>query len=54
MVLNILEDNVEMLVMNMQETFNREYETILQEKFGAKYNKNVEASAKVIIQANMQ
>lgn len=40
--------------MNMQETFNREYEAILQNKFDAKYNKKVEASAKVIIQANMQ
>lgn len=49
-----MEDNVEMLVMNMITTFNREYECIMQEQYNDKPNQHVEASAKVIIQANMQ
>lgn len=49
-----MEDNVEMLVMNMISTFNREYEGIMREKYDSKANRHVEDSAKVIIQANMQ
>ncbi|WP_438341115.1 N-6 DNA methylase [Lactiplantibacillus plantarum] len=49
-----MEDNVEMLVMNMVTTFNREYECIVQEQYNDKPNQHVEVSAKVIIQANMQ
>lgn len=49
-----MDDNVEMLVMNMITTFNREYECIMQEQYNDKPNQHVEASAKVIIQANMQ
>lgn len=52
--IEFMEDNVEMLVMNMISTFNREYESIMREKYDAKFNRRVEDSAKVIIQANMQ
>lgn len=52
--IEFMEDNVEMLVMNMMMTFNREYESIMRENYDAKPNQHVEDSAKIIIQANMQ
>ncbi|MCH3989678.1 MAG: DNA methyltransferase [Lactobacillus sp.] len=50
--IELMEDNVEMLVMNMNETFQREYLSAM-DTFKVKPNRNVLESAKIIIRANM-
>lgn len=51
--IELLEDNVEMLVMNMNETFANNYRKLGMEFFEAKPDPKVYHSAKVIIRANM-
>lgn len=51
--IELLEDNVEMLVMNMNETFANNYRELGMEFFEAEPDLKVYRSAKIIIRANM-
>lgn len=51
--IELLEDNVEMLVMNMNETFANNYRELGMEFFEAESDPKVYRSAKIIIRANM-
>lgn len=51
--IELLEDNVEMLVMNMNDTFANNYRELAMTIFGADPDPKVYRSAKIIIRANM-
>lgn len=51
--IELLEDNVEALVMNMNDTFRDEYRQQMKEAFADEADQEVLKSAKVIIRANM-
>lgn len=51
--IELLEDNVEVLVMNMNDTFRDEYRDQMSTSFQTAPNQKVMKSAKVIIRANM-
>lgn len=51
--IEILEDNVEALVMNMNDTFRDYYHEIMKDKFDEQPSSKVLKSAKIIIKANM-
>jgi hypothetical protein len=51
--IELLEDNVEMLVMNMKDTFSDVYRELMYDLFQTKPDQKVYDSAKVIIRANM-
>lgn len=51
--IELLEDNVEVLVMNMNDTFRDEYREQMQQSFDTRPDQKVLKSAKVIIRANM-
>lgn len=51
--IELLEDNVEVLVMNMNDTFRDYYRDVVQSHFSKKPSSKILDSAKVIIRANM-
>lgn len=51
--IELLEDNVEMLVMNMKDTFSDNYRELMADLYKKKPDQKVYNSAKVIIRANM-
>lgn len=51
--IELLEDNVEMLVMNMNDTFSDDYRELMADLYQKKPDQNVYNSAKTIIRANM-
>ena len=51
--IELLEDNVEMLVMNMKDTFTDNYRELMADEYQEKPDQKVYNSAKVIIRANM-
>lgn len=51
--IELLEDNVEVLVMNMNDTFRDFYRDKVQDQFREKLSAKILSSAKVIIRANM-
>lgn len=51
--IELLEDNVEMLVMNMKDTFTDNYRELMADEYQEEPDQKVYNSAKVIIRANM-